>query len=57
MGTKVMKYVVYGEEIFFFTGPTRAAKANLLYQHDKPNGQAGEGPFSFVLFESPFTQV
>jgi hypothetical protein len=28
-----------------------------LYPHDKPNELIKEGPFSFALFESPFTSV
>jgi hypothetical protein len=30
---------------------------NLLYRHGKPNEPTKEGTLSFVLFESPFTQV
>jgi hypothetical protein len=30
---------------------------NLLYQHNKPDKPAKEGPLSFVLFEPPFTSV
>jgi hypothetical protein len=32
-------------------------KKNLFYRQDKPNELTKEGPFSFVLFESPFTSV
>jgi hypothetical protein len=52
--------IVYGEENFFFTGPTREAtrqNKKLLYRHDKPNEPIKEGPLSFVLFESLFTSV
>jgi hypothetical protein len=48
-----------GRKKIFSTGPTRATKAeqNLLYWHGKPNEPTKEGPFSFVLLESPFTSV
>jgi hypothetical protein len=51
--------IVYGKEKIVCTGPTRAAKAdkNLLYRYDKPKEPNKEGPFSFVLSESPFTSV
>jgi hypothetical protein len=50
--------IVYGREKNICTGPTRAAKAeqkSLVYRQDLPNEPAKEEPFSFVLFESPFT--
>jgi hypothetical protein len=51
-GDKEMK-IMYGEEKIFYTRPTRATKAG----HVEPNEPTEEGPFSFVLFESPFASV
>jgi hypothetical protein len=45
--------IMYGKEKCF-TGPKRAAKErqHLLYRHDT-KGPNKEGPFSFLLLESP----
>ncbi len=51
--------IVYDEKNVFCTGPTRAAKAEqkFVYRHDKTNKPTKEGPFSCVLFDSPFATV
>jgi hypothetical protein len=60
MGAKKLKECTERNN-FFFTGPTRAAKAEqkslVLYQHDMTNEPTKERPLSFVLLESPFTSV
>jgi hypothetical protein len=51
-GTEIM----YGEEKKYFElGQLEQPRQNknLLYRHDKPNRPSKEGPFSFVLFETP----
>jgi hypothetical protein len=56
-GDKIIE-IVYGEENYFVLGPEQPRKnKNLLNQHDKPNKPTKEGPFSFVILESPFTSV
>jgi hypothetical protein len=50
----------FSEEKIFSTGLTKAARAeqkSLVTGHDKHNKSTKEGPFSFVLFETPFTSV
>ncbi len=52
--------IVYGGEKYFVMSRIEQPKQNknLLYRHDKPNEPTKEGlPFSFVLFEFPFTSA
>jgi hypothetical protein len=50
--------IVYGEEKIFFSGPTRAAKAEQkFFVPARRTQQTNHGPLSFVLFGSRFASV
>jgi hypothetical protein len=59
MGTKEYWNSIRRWNKYFVPGRLEQPRQNknLLSQHDKPNEPTEEGPFSFVLFESPFFLV